>query len=131
MLIWDDDVFRHQPNLEDDFFVTHGNDSNFNQCYAPGKLVSGFLEIEDINGDPQYYASVRCCSYSYKKSSVFTTRWQLAFENEEKQEGPIFEVVLCDAIVRHCLMIPTKLMNEKQCTLYEEIWPRELWGQEF
>ena len=59
------------------------------------------------------------------------TWWELAFEDEEKQEGPIYEVVSCDAFVRHCLMIPTKLLDEKRCTLFEEIWPRELWGQEF
>ena len=132
MLKWEeDDVEKFQPDLKFDYFVTDGDEPNTNCCYAPGKLVSGFFEIEHKDGSFEYFATVWSCGYKYIKSSVFTTKWKLAFKDEKNKIDPIYEVVSCDTFVRHCLMIPKRLLDEKGCTEFEEIWSRDLWCNEF
>jgi hypothetical protein len=67
--------------------------------YATAKLL-GFVVIEN-----EIMCIVRPCSINYTKSSVFTTKWELAFWDRKKRNQMIC-LASVDAIVRHCLMIP-------------------------
>jgi hypothetical protein len=80
--------------------------------YAPAKIL-GFVKVNDAIS-----CIVRPCSTSYAKSSVFTTKWSLAFWDKGKQ-NPMISLVSVDAIVRHCLMIPA---HGKKSVNYHEVY---------
>ena len=99
-------------------------------CYAPSRIVGKFYKVPMVDGSNQYYSIVWPCQYKYTISSVFTTKWRLNFQ-DWRQKIPAYEVVNCDTFVRHCLMIPEYLLNENGSKNFHEVWPRELWGEEF
>jgi hypothetical protein len=90
--------------------------------YSPGKLL-GFLKV-----DNQISCVVRPCVVTYTKSSVFTTKWELAYWDQKKKKNPMISLVSVDAIVRHCLMIP---QDGPQGDIFHEVWERKLWADEF
>ena len=99
--------------------VSHTN----NYSYSPGHLKA-FIN----NGDGNIVAVVQSCEFKHKKSSIFTTEWKQAFvydNNRTKIE--YFCIIDVASIVRKCLIIP----KDKECTTYNEIWPKECWAEEF
>jgi hypothetical protein len=89
--------------------------------YAPAKLL-GFVKLGDAIS-----CIVRPCTVVYTKSSVFTTKWSLAFW-DKRRRNPMISVVSVDAIVRHCLMIPASGENSVD---YHEVYERSRWADEF
>jgi hypothetical protein len=89
--------------------------------YAPAKIL-GFVKVDDAIS-----CIVRPCTVRYTKSSVFTTKWLLAFW-DNRQHDPMYSLVSVDAIVRHCLMIPA---HGKNSVDFHEVYPRSLWANEF
>lgn len=133
MIRWKEDNPKSlQPNLKNDAYVWHG-DSKYayrNYCYTPSKIVGPFFQIPTINGSFDYFALVWPSKYNYKLHSIFTTRWEMQFNDLDKQQQGR-ELANCDAFVRHCCMIPEQLTNENRSQFYQEIWPRELWASKF
>jgi hypothetical protein len=89
--------------------------------YAPAKIL-GFLKIGGALS-----CIVRPCTVEYIKSSVFTTKWTLAFW-DKGQKKPMICLASVDAIVRHCLMIPS---NGDSSVEYHEVYERSRWANEF
>jgi hypothetical protein len=89
--------------------------------YAPAKIL-GFVQIGDAIS-----CIVRPCTVVYTKSSVFTTKWTLAFWDKGKR-NPMICLVSVDAIVRHCLMVPAHGANSVD---YHEVYERSRWANEF
>jgi hypothetical protein len=89
--------------------------------YAPAKIL-GFVKIDDA-----IFCIVRPCTVVHTKSSVFTTKWTLAFWDKGRR-NPMFSLVSVDAIVRHCLMIPAHGDNSVD---FHEVYARSLWANEF
>ena len=132
MIRWsEDDPLSLQPDLGNDAFLTFDDiEQNGQFCYAPSRIVGKFFKVPINDGSYEYLAIVWPCEYKYSQSSVFTTKWKLNF-NDWRQVDPAFEVVNCDTFVRHCLMIPEYLYNENGSKYFHEVWPRELWGDQF
>jgi hypothetical protein len=74
----------------------------------------------------QIFAVVRTCGFLHNKDSVFGTIWQQEFD-DSLQSTPSLVLVNVDCIGRHCLMLPTK----QEHSVYQEIWHRERWADEF
>ena len=89
--------------------------------YSPAQVLS-FVETGN-----SISCIVRPCSVAFKKSSVFTTQWELAFWDKEKI-NPMISLVSVDAIVRHCLMISA---DGTLGSVFHEVWEQKLWGDEF
>ena len=89
--------------------------------YAPAKLL-GFVKLGEAIS-----CIVRPCTVVYTKSSVFTTKWSLAFW-DKRRRNPMISVVSVDAIVRHCLMIPASGDNSVD---FHEVYERSRWADEF
>ena len=89
--------------------------------YAPAKIL-GFVKLGDAIS-----CIVRPCNVSYTKSSVFTTKWTLAFW-DKRCCNPMICLVSVDAIVCHCLMIPAHGENSVD---YHEVYERSRWADEF
>jgi hypothetical protein len=124
---------KAQPDLRSNPSVTHGDDVVANRyCYTPCKIIGMFFHVpgSGLGKEDEYFAVVWPCNYKFKKSSVFTTRWELNFHDNRKKH-PAFELINCSSIVRHCCMIPESVTMEEKSTVYHELWPRELWADEF
>ena len=132
MIRWaEEDSLLHQPDQNVDTFLKFGdNTENEDWCYAPAQFVGKFFEVPMLNDQKEYYSIVWPCQYKYKISSIFTTAWNMNFQDWRKTV-PGYEVVHCDTFVRHCLMIPEYLYNENESKVFHEVWPRELWGDQF
>jgi len=132
MIRWaEDHPANHQPNQNEDLFLTYNdNVCDGEWCYAPSWIVGKFFQVPMKDDTFEYYTIVWPCQYEYNISSVFTTEWKLHFK-DWKKTIPAYEVVHCDTIVRHCLMIPEYLYNENESKVFQEIWPDELWGDLF
>ena len=89
--------------------------------YAPAKIL-GFVKVGNALS-----CIVRPCGISYTKSSVFSTKWSLAFW-DRGGKNPMINVVSVDSIVRHCLMIP---IEGEDSVAFHEIYERERWANEF
>ncbi len=95
--------------------------------YAPGQIVAFVVCPIDPESDSSHIlAVVKACGFPHKKGSIFSTMWQQEFDDPLKVL-PSLVLVNVDCIVRHCLMIPT---NEDH-SLYQEVWHRERWADEF
>ena len=68
-------------------------------------------------------------TWKFKQSSVFTNEWAMDFLDKRKKE-PALQVNNCDSIVWHCCMIPDNLEGDSNGK-FHELWPRELWGNQF
>jgi hypothetical protein len=90
--------------------------------YAPGRIC-GF--IQDAGSD-LIKAIIRCCDIKYRQSSLFSTRWRLAYSDNARKQ-PIYELVDVDSIVRHVLMMP----SQEKKGFYHEIWNRTRWADQF
>jgi hypothetical protein len=89
--------------------------------YAPAKIL-GFVKVGGAIS-----CIVRPCTVRYTKSSVFTTKWSLAFW-DKAQRRPMISLVSVDAIVRHCLMIPS---HGDKSVDFHEVYERSRWANEF
>ena len=127
MVRWEEENARSlQPDIDTIPAITYGDSADTQRfCYTPCKIVGYFYQGST---NTESYAVVWPCQYKFKKSSVFSTRWELSVSWQKK---PLLQVVECDSIVRHCLMIPELLRDEAGSIYYHEIWPREMWGEEF
>jgi hypothetical protein len=100
-------------------------------CYTPCKIKGMFFHVEGTPGVPEeFFSVVWPTTYDFKKSSVFSTKWTMDYGDTQKTR-PMYSLINCNSIVRHSLMFPEHLSNESLSTNYHEIWPRELWGNEF
>ena len=134
MVRWQsDNPARDQPDLRYTPSLRYGDTgASRKSCYTPAKIVGLFFQLstEFETTVDNVYTVIWPCMYDFKKSSVFTLRWQLSFDDRQ-QEIASLEVVSCESIVRHTCMIPEELVNNNGSVFYHEIWPRELWGDEF
>ena len=90
-----------------------------NYCYSPAQLLC-FFQLED-----DLHAVGLCCEYKCKRSSVFSTQWQL----RNQIENQVLTVIPVDSIVRHCCIFPEYIENDG--LVFHEIWNTELWADEF
>ena len=106
--------------------VDHGDYGKHKKkyCYAPARVHGFFEVIEEMQSS--IYAVVHSCEFEFKKSSVFSTRWKSRTSSNAYES---FVIVPVEAIVRQCFVIPKSLSHSS--TDYEEIWPIELWADEF
>lgn len=130
MVRWDGNPEKDQPNPKNLPISYQDEVDEKKYCYTPCKIVGLFFEIEDQFGKTEAYAVVWPCDYKFSKFSVFTTTWKLNFKDKQNKK-PDYYLINCNSIVRHCLMIPEKIYDEKNSIFYTEVWPRELWGDEF
>jgi hypothetical protein len=130
MVRWDGNPEKDQPNPKNLPISYQDDVDETKYCYTPCKIVGLFFEIEDQFGKTEAYAVVWPCDYKFSKFSVFTTSWKLNFKDRQNKK-PDYYLINCNSIVRHCLMIPEKIYDEKNSIFYTEVWPRELWGDEF
>ena len=103
-------------NYQDDEYVPG------QYLYAPAQLLA-FVEDEGI-----FYAIGISCKFCHSLSSVFSTRWEKEYVWKPiggQQLHAIF--IETKSIVRSCLMIP----ETNDDTIYHEIWPPELWADQF
>ena len=124
-------------DIERDNKVNHLDediDDETNYCYSPALLAGMFVNIDLLDDDGFLenciFALTWPCQYKHKKTSVFSTRWELATTTTEPKL-PMYELITCDSIIRHCLMIPKSIENWQTCTEYEEIWTTDHWGDQF
>jgi hypothetical protein len=95
--------------------------------YAPGQIVTFVVcPVTNETEPSQIFAVVKTCGFLHKKDSVFSTIWQQEFD-DSLQSTPSLVLVNVDCIVRHCLMLPTN----QEHSVYQEIWHRERWADEF
>ena len=95
--------------------------------YAPGQIVTFVVcPVPNETESSQILAVVKTCGFLHNKDSVFSTIWQLEFDDSLRSK-PSLVLVNVDCIVRHCLMLPTN----KEHSSYQEIWHRERWANEF
>ena len=84
--------------------------------------------------DDEFYTVVWPCKYDILESSIiFSVKWKLDFTRGPKGHVPNLHLINCDSIVRHCLIIPENIdgeLNMENNTVYE-IWPTELWADQF
>ncbi len=78
--------------------------------YALG-LILGFFVDKSPKG------IVLCCDSSYCKSLVFSTHWKVLY-TDKVMKNPMICQVSPDEIVRHCLMIPLRMMTGMDFTRY-------------
>jgi hypothetical protein len=74
----------------------------------------------------QILAVVKTCGFLHNKDSVFSTIWQQEVD-DLLQSTPSLVLVNVDCIVRRCLILPTN----QEHSVYQEIWHRERWANEF
>jgi len=126
---------NHQPELFQNPSLKYGDERTRNEfCYTPCKLVGFFYKVPTNEENIfEYFTVVWCAKYSCKTSSVFTNKWEMEFEDNRKTI-PKLEIINCDAIVCHCCMIPENIFLQEENnnpTTFHELWPRELWGEQF
>lgn len=136
MVRWEEEnPLQEQPALADIPAISYGDDAAANKfCYTPCKIVGMFYHVQKslVCDNDEFFAVVWPCSYVCEKSSVFTSKWNLNYVyNNQRTKLPDLQVINCDSIVRQCLMIPEILENEQGSAVYHEVWPRELWCEEF
>jgi len=101
-------------------------------CYTPCKILGMFFHVKTNGVLPEeHFAVVWPTSYDFKRSSIFSTKWTMDYIDNPQCTIPKYAIVNCNSIVRHSLMIPQLLSNEKLSKFYHEIWPRDLWGDQF
>jgi hypothetical protein len=132
MIRWaEEHPMEHQPNQKEDRFLTYGDHDQQDQwCYAPGRIVGKFFQVPMADESMSFYSVVWPCKYDYKNWSVFTTQWKLNYI-DWRETIPAYEVINCDTMVRHCLLIPESLLDEHNSKTFQEVWPKELWGDQF
>lgn len=131
-----DDPSIEQPNPES-VPINHGDHVRGNRyCYTPCKIIGFFYRVESSipEVDDEFYTVVWPCKYDILESSiVFSVKWKLDFTRGPKGHVPNLHLINCDSIVRHCLIIPENIdgeLNMENNTVYE-IWPTELWADQF
>ena len=100
-----------RPDEPQDVYLDHH--------YAPVKLVT-FFQSENL---PIPYCVVETFEYDHSKISVIGSKWKKCFHGNAAS----IQVLPCDTIVSHCLMLPTDDSNKE----YVHIWEREYWADEF
>lgn len=133
MVRWSDQTpKKHQPDnaTNPNIYYMDGG-ATHRYCYTPCKIVGMFYRVSKGYGkNDEFYTVVWPCKYKYKKSTVFSTKWEMDYWDKERTL-PRLEFINCSTIVRHCLMIPRQLLDESNSRFFEEIWPIELWADEF
>jgi hypothetical protein len=95
--------------------------------YAPGQIVTFVVcPVTNETEPSQIFAVVKTCGFLHNKDSVFSTIWQLEFD-DLLQSTPSLVLVNVDCIVCHCLMLPAN----QEHSVFQEIWYRERWADEF
>ena len=149
MVRWDcDDAVRRQPSrfrttrdvfneCQPDFGDSIPANERRNYGYSPARVL-GFM----CAGNPQYFALVAPCEFSYTKSSIFTTKWKMDVEGgnsvhaqrrrkaRNEHPVPVYQLIDCESIVRRCVMIPVS-MEDPFNVEYHEVWEQERWGNLF
>ena len=121
MVCWfDPDARTTQPNIADIPAIAHGDESNgADFCYTPCKIIGMFYKRPETEiHEEEIFAVVWPCQYKFKKLSIFTTQWEMNFDDRH-QLVPTYELINCNSIVRQCCMIPTMLSDEKNCKKYQ------------
>jgi len=116
-----------QPMLKEIPAISYGDETTRSRyCYTPCRLFGLFLQLKA----GETYAVVIPCEYKCKQSSVFTTRWEISYSDAAKTI-PTLMLINCDSIVCQCCMIPEDLESDATSRYYHELWPREIWGDNF
>ena len=114
----DDSNFSEKPHL----WLGESTHTVSSFQYSPAQIL-GFV----VFPDKVLKAIVRTCQYGDKKSSVFSSSWQLAFLTENGTSIPYCMAIDIDTIIRPCLIVPKSESSDE----VNQIWPRELWADEF
>ena len=118
-----------QPDLLNNISIKYFDNLSGNQfCYTQCKILGYFYKVP-ISDKFENFCVVWPTTWKFKQSSVFTNEWEMDLK-DHKKTIPALQVINCDSIVRHCCMIPDSL-ESKNNYKYHELWPRELWGEQF
>ena len=109
---------KEKPHLW--FGESHSNISSFQ--YSPTQIL-GFVVFPDNT----LKAVVSTCEYGDRKGSVFSSVWRMAYLHERGNVIPYCMAIDIDTIISPSLVIPTS----KSSADVNQIWPRELWADEF
>ena len=81
--------------------------------------IFGFIAIDNVP-----HALVHPCEFKSVDYSVITKKWKLCYTTTDHNlPKPTYEIVACDTLLGHCLIIPDTVPGQCIQVIEVEKWP--------